>query len=95
MLNIRKTLHSSQIYLLQSTAFVSRQFLYAGHTENVEQQSDLFAAVKTVCKQLILCAEHAEHFAQQSDIFAAVSVVCVHAEIFTQQSNSIAAVNTV
>ena len=71
MLGIRKTLHSNQIYLLQSMP-------YAEHTENFVpypdflQQSDLFAAINVICEQTRLYDEHTENFAPQLDLFAVV-----------------------
>ena len=48
---------------------------YAKHTENIAQQSDLFAAINVVCEQTNPYAEHTGIFVQQSDLFAAVSAV--------------------
>ena len=45
--------------------------LYAEHTENFAQQSDLFAAVKVVCEQMIPFAEHTANSIPYTDFFAA------------------------
>ena len=66
VLSIRKTLHSNQIYLLQSVP-------YAEHTENSVPYPDLFAAINVTCEQVILYAEHTENSAQQPDLLFAAA----------------------